>query len=143
MTDTLDLARATLLTPAGLTDADLDRTFATLLDHQVDAGDLYFQLSRGESWTLEDGSVKHASRGVSQGVGVRALSGDQTGFAHSDEVSIEALLEAAHTARTIARSGGRGRSVGRQSETHRALYPATGSDRNAGRRAQSRSTRAA
>ena len=73
----------------------------------VDYADLYFQLSREESWSLEDGIVKEGSHSIEQGVGVRAISGEKTGFAYTDEVLLPALLEASEAARAIARSGGR------------------------------------
>jgi TldD protein len=108
-TDTLALARQQLLMPAGLGEDDLQRALSCLLGHAVDNGDLYFQLRRAESWSLEDGQVKNASHAIQQGVGVRAVSGEKTGFAYSDEIVLPALLEAATAARAIARHGGDGR----------------------------------
>ncbi|HRF42911.1 MAG TPA: metalloprotease TldD [Candidatus Competibacteraceae bacterium] len=107
-TDTLTLARYHLLTPAGLDENDLHRTLACLLGHAIDAGDLYFQQRRTESWSLEDRHVKNASRAIQQGAGVRAISGEKTGFAYSDELVMPALLEAATAARAIAQQGGEG-----------------------------------
>ena len=124
MSNPLSLARQRLLEPAGLDDRDLDRTLGVLLDHRIDSGDLYFQVSRQESWTLEDGSVKHAGHGLSQGVGIRAISGEQTGFAYSDELMPPALLEAARAARAIARGGGGGALQTRHSSAPPTLYPA-------------------
>ena len=69
----------------------------------VDYADLYFQLSREESWSLEDGIVKDGSHSIEQGVGVRAISGEKTGFAYTDEVLLPALVEASDAARAIAR----------------------------------------
>ena len=89
-----------------------------MLGSAVDAADLYFQLSREESWALEDGIVKEGSASIEQGVGVRALAGEKTGFAYSDEIMLPALEEAARAARAIAvhaaaaarcRPGGRSR----------------------------------
>ena len=107
-TDTLALARQQLLTPAGLGEDDLHRALACVLGHAVDGGDLYFQLRRAESWALEDGQVKNASHAIQQGVGVRAVSREKTGFAYSDEIVLPALLEAATAARAIACHGGDG-----------------------------------
>ncbi len=107
-TDTLALARQQLLAPAGLGEDDLHRALSCVLGHAVDDGDLYFQLRRAESWSLEDGQVKNASHAIRQGVGVRAISGEKTGFAYSDEIVLPALLEAATAARAIARHGGEG-----------------------------------
>lgn len=109
MTDVFTLARNQILTPAGLTEEDLNQALASLLGPEIDNGDLYFQLTRHESWSLEDGAVKHASHSIHQGVGVRAISGEKTGFAYSDEIAMPALLEAARAARAIARRGGEGR----------------------------------
>ncbi|MDH4133323.1 MAG: metalloprotease TldD [Gammaproteobacteria bacterium] len=108
MTDTLALAQQTLLAPASLGDADLDRVLASVLTHRVDYADLYFQYSRYESWSLEEGQVKSGSYNVEQGVGVRAVSGEKTGFAYSDEILLPALSDAANAARAIARAGGNG-----------------------------------
>ena len=105
------------------------RRSASLLGASVDAADLYFQLAREEHWALEDGIVKEGSHGIEQGVGVRAMSGEKTGFAYSDEILLPALLEAARAARAIAREGGNGRCrPGIRTAAHR-LYPADGSDR--------------
>lgn len=106
---TLALARQQLLAPAGLGDDDLQKTLSCLLGHAIDSGDLYFQLRRAESWSLEDGQVKQAGHAIHQGVGVRAVSGEKTGFAYSDEILPNTLLEAATAARAIARHGGDGR----------------------------------
>jgi TldD protein len=122
MTDALAIARHHILTPAGLGDSDLHRALACLLGHAIDSGDLYFQVSRHESWSLEDGGVKHASHNIEQGVGVRAVSGEKTGFAYSDEIVLPALLEASQAARAIARSGGDGRLQIWQARTGLHLY---------------------
>jgi TldD protein len=105
MINALDTARRTLLVPAGLDDSDLDRLLGQILTHRVDYADLYFQYSRHESWSLEEGQVKSGSYNVEQGVGVRAVSGEKTGFAYSDEILLPALSDAATAARAIARSG--------------------------------------
>ena len=105
MTNNLDTARRTLLAPAGLDETDLDRLLGQILTHRVDYADLYFQYSRHESWSLEEGQVKSGSYNVEQGVGVRAVSGEKTGFAYSDEILLPALSDAATAARAIARSG--------------------------------------
>jgi TldD protein len=76
----LEIARQCLLAPAGIDEQDLDRVFGQLLGHAVDSGDLYFQSTRFESWVLEDGIVKEGTHSIEQGAGVRAISGDKTGF---------------------------------------------------------------
>jgi TldD protein len=106
MTDSpLALAETRLLLPAGLDQRGLDHAFGTLLGPGIDFGDLYFQHSRRESWTVEDGIVKDGAHSIEQGVGVRAISGEKTGFAYSDDISAVALLTAAGSARAIARDG--------------------------------------
>jgi TldD protein len=106
MTQGLQLAQSRLLLPAGLDGAGLERAFGRLLAPGIDFGDLYFQHSRRESWTVEDGIVKDGAHSIEQGVGVRAISGEKTGFAYSDDINAEALLAAAGSARAISKGGG-------------------------------------
>jgi TldD protein len=103
--DPLSTARELILQPGGLDDSRLDRVFGEVLKHSVDFADVYFQLSREESWALEDGIVKDGSASIEQGVGVRALAGEKTGFAYSDEIVLPALEEASRAARAIAARG--------------------------------------
>jgi len=105
-TDPLSIARELILSPSGLDDSRLDRVFGEVMAHSVDFADLYFQLAHQESWSLEDGIVKDGSASIEQGVGVRALSGEKTGFAYSDEIMLPALEEASRAARAIAVQGG-------------------------------------
>jgi TldD protein len=126
-TEPLELARSSLLLPAGLNEDRVADVLGDVMGHAVDYADVYFQLIRDESWSLEDGIVKDGAHSIDGGVGVRALSGEKTGFAYSDEVVLPALLEAAHAARAIARSGASGsvqtwRASGRQS-LYRPLDP--------------------
>ena len=121
----LDIARQRLLAPAGIDENDLNRVFGQLLGHAVDSGDLYFQSTRFESWVLEDGIVKEGSYSIEQGAGVRAMSGDKTGFAYSDEIMLPALLQASTAARAIASHGAEGRLQTWQARGGQALYPAT------------------
>ena len=100
-----DKASQLLLAPSGLGENDLQTVLDHLMGHAVDSADLYFQLTRHEAWVLEDGIVKEGSHNIEQGVGVRAISGEKTGFAYSDEIILPALTEAAQAARAIARSG--------------------------------------
>ncbi len=124
MTQTLALAESRLLAPAGLAPHDLDRVFSRLLTPGVDFADLYFQHSRHESWSMEDSIVKEGTHAIEQGVGVRAVSGEKTGFAYSDEIRLPALLEAAGAARAIARSSQDGNGQGLRLRETRTLYPA-------------------
>jgi TldD protein len=112
-----------LLTPGGLATGDLDRVFTQLMGPSIDAADLYFQHSRSESWVLEEGIVKDGSHSIEQGVGVRAISGEKTGFAYSDEIVLPQLLEASKAARAIAQGGN---GAGKPLALHgaKSLYPA-------------------
>jgi TldD protein len=101
----LSIARELILRPGGLDDSGLDRALSQVMSTSIDAADLYFQLAREESWALEDGIVKEGSASIEQGVGVRALAGDKTGFAYSDEIVLPALEEASRAARAIAARG--------------------------------------
>jgi TldD protein len=101
----LAVARALLLEPYGLSDASLRRALGTIATHRIDDADLYFQYTRSEGWSLEEGIVKSGSFGIDQGVGVRAVAGEKTAFAYSDDISEAALLDAARTVRTIAAAG--------------------------------------
>jgi TldD protein len=99
------IAQKALLAPSGLDEGRLTRVLGTLMGHAIDTADLYFQLAREESWSLEDGIVKEGSHSIEQGVGVRAIAGEKTGFAYSDEIVLPALEEASRAARAIARQG--------------------------------------
>jgi TldD protein len=114
----LAIARDLILRPGGLDDTRLDGALSQVMSSSVDAADLYFQLAREESWALEDGIVKEGSASIEQGVGVRALAGEKTGFAYSDEIVLPALEEASRAARAIAARGDQ-RSV-------QSVLPSTG-----------------
>ena len=98
-------AEKTLLTPYGLDVADLTHVFGTIMTHSVDYADLYFQYSRSEAWSLEEGIVKSGSFNIDEGVGVRAIAGEKTAFAYSDDISLLALGDAATAVRAIAAAG--------------------------------------
>ena len=97
----LAVAKSLLLTPFGLDETHLSRALSHIKAHQVDEADLYFQYTRHEGWSLEEGIVKTGSFSIDQGVGVRAVSGEKTAFAYSDDISEASLLDAAQTVRTI------------------------------------------
>jgi TldD protein len=101
----LAIADGLLLQPNGLSEAHLARALATIGEHRIDDADLYFQFTRHEGWSLEEGIVKSGSFSIDQGVGVRAVAGEKTAFAYSDDISEVALLDAARTVRTIAAAG--------------------------------------
>lgn len=102
----LDIASRVLLEPAELSDRELQKVLGTALGQSVDYADLYFQSARHESWVLEDGIIKEGSYNIDYGVGVRAISGEKTGFAYSDDIILPALEQAAMAARSIAHQGG-------------------------------------
>jgi TldD protein len=116
-------ADSMLLAPHDLDGRRLQSVFGHIMAHRVDHADLYFQYSRSESWSLEEGIVKSGSFNIDQGVGVRAVSGEKTAFAYSDDISFDALTNAAQATRAIARSGSAGatRVVKRGNGHH--LYP--------------------
>ncbi|MES1190212.1 MAG: metalloprotease TldD [Steroidobacter sp.] len=120
----LDVARGQLLQPFELDENKLSSVLGTVMGAAVDYADLYFQQSREESWALEDGIVKDGSHSIEQGVGVRALAGDKTGFAYSDEIMLPALNEASKAARAIARGAGRGAVQAWYARTTPQLYSA-------------------
>ena len=103
--DRLAIARRVLLEPTGLDEGDLTRALAEVFEHRVDYADLYFQYTRSEGWSLDEGIVKSGNFSIEQGVGVRAVAGEKTAFAYSDEISAGALISAARATRTIARRG--------------------------------------
>jgi TldD protein len=106
----LATAERLLLDPFGLNQAHLSRALAEIATHRVDDADLYFQYTRSEGWSLEEGIVKTGSFSIDQGVGVRAVSGEKTAFAYSDDISEASLLDAARTVRSIAAADGQGRA---------------------------------
>jgi TldD protein len=118
----LELASEQLLDPAGLDAEALERVLDGLMGHAVDAADLYFQASRREAWILEDGIVREGSFNVDRGVGVRAMAGERTGFAYSDEIALPALEQSARAARAIARTGHNGAVAAWQAGGAPALY---------------------
>ncbi|HSD68825.1 MAG TPA: metalloprotease TldD [Woeseiaceae bacterium] len=121
----IDTVISRMLEPAGLRQRHLNEALGAINRRDVDAADLYFQVSRQESWSMEDGRIKEGSFTLDQGVGVRAVSGEKTGFAYSDEIQLPALLEAAGAARAISRQGeSRAVHVGPVPQPH-ALYAAT------------------
>ena len=76
----LATAQQLLLTPFGLDESHLSGALAEIKAHRVDDADLYFQYTRSEGWSLEEGIVKTGSFSIDQGVGVRAVSGEKTAF---------------------------------------------------------------
>jgi TldD protein len=122
--DVLEIAEHRILAPAGLDEGHLGKVLGGIMGRAVDSADLYFQTSRTEAWSLEDGIVREGSHSIEQGVGVRAMSGEKTGFAYSDEILLPALEQASMAARAIARAGQQGAVQAWSRPTARALYPA-------------------
>ncbi len=121
----IDVARELLLTPFGLDESHLARALSEIRAHQVDDADLYFQYTRSEGWSLEEGIVKTGSFSIDQGVGVRAVSGEKTAFAYSDDISEASLLDAARTVRSISASAraGKEKIAPKKIASSRSLYP--------------------
>ena len=120
----LEAAAQQLLSPAGLDNRDLANTLDRIIVHDIDYADLYFEFSQAEAWSMEEGIIREGSHSIDQGVGVRAVQQDKSGFAYADEILLPALTDAATAARAIARSGG-----GQQAQTWKnrnvvPLYPA-------------------
>ena len=100
-----ETASNALLAPSGLDLPALQGVLGSIMSHQIDYADLYFQYSRSESWGLEEGQVKSGNFSIDQGVGVRAVSGEKTAFAYSDDIHLPALRQAADVTRAIAAVG--------------------------------------
>jgi len=120
----LQTASQRLLAPYELEAPQLAQVFGAIMTHDVDYADLYFQYLRSEAWSLEEGIVKSGSFNIDQGVGVRAIAGEKTAFAYSDEISLAALEDAAGATRAIARLGARRNLPVARAGERRRLYPA-------------------
>jgi TldD protein len=112
-----------MLEPVGLDEGHLNKTLGSMMRGGIDYADLYFQVSRQESWTVEDRIIREGSFSHDQGVGVRAVSGEKTGFAYSDELLLTALERSAGAARAIARQGQTRSLQAWQRRNVPALYP--------------------
>ena len=117
-------AKSLLLTPFGLDESHLGRALSEIRSNRMDEADLYFQYTRSEGWSLEEGIVKTGSFSIDQGMGVRAVSGEKTAFAYSDDISEASLLDAARTVRSISASAqtGRAKVVAKKIAASRSLY---------------------
>ena len=118
----LNLVSEQLLAANGLKHQDLFAILGQLAERRLDYGDLYFQSSYHESWVLEDRIIKDGSYNIDQGVGVRAISGEKTGFAYADQISLLALEQSAQAARTIVRDSGDGKVQTLGAVEHSPLY---------------------
>lgn len=124
MSQMLSTVSEQLLAPGGLTLDSLQSVLGELAGPGIDAADLYFQGQISETWALEDGIVKEGGFNLDQGVGVRAQSGEKTGFAYSNAINLEALTSAARAARSISRAGQNGTVQAFRSQEVTALYAA-------------------
>jgi TldD protein len=122
MSDRLELAERELLAPGGLDRGQLEHVLTDLMGPAVDSGDIYFQSTRHESWSLEDGLVRTGTHATEQGVGLRAISGEKTGFAYADEIILPSLLQASGAARAIARQGSQGQVQAWKNQQVPVLY---------------------
>ncbi|MFU9135267.1 metalloprotease TldD [Erwinia tasmaniensis] len=120
----LNLVSEQLLTANNINQQDLFTLLGQLSERKLDYADLYFQSSFHESWVLEDRIIKDGSWNIDQGVGVRAVSGEKTGFAYADQITLNALTQSAMAARSIVREQGNGISRTLGAVMNRPLYPA-------------------
>lgn len=118
----IDTANDILLSPSGLGVNDLQNVLDQMMGHSINRADLYFQTSRHESWVLEDGIVKEGNYNIEQGVGVRAVSAEKTGFSYSDEIILPALNQAADAAKSIARAGQQNQVQAWKKDSNHQLY---------------------
>ncbi|MGS2721178.1 metalloprotease TldD [Paraglaciecola aestuariivivens] len=119
-----NLVEENLLTASDLTTAHLEVALDSIYQHDNDFADLYFQSSQHETWVLEDGIIKEGSYNIERGVGVRAVSGEKTGFAYSDDISPEALTKAAKASRSISAKGGKHQVQGLKTQHAASRYHA-------------------
>jgi len=103
--DALSEAERCLLVPYGLAIRDLESALAGIMARGADDADLYFQYSRAESWSLDEGIVKAGSFGIDQGFGARAVSGEKTAYAYSDDIGSAALESVSTHVRAITSAG--------------------------------------
>ena len=111
-----------MLSPTGIDHRDIEKTLDQMIVNDIDYADLYFEFSQAEAWVLEEGIIREGSHSIDQGVGVRAVSEDKSGFAYSDEIILPALTDAARAARAIAGSGGKQKLQAWQNRNIAPLY---------------------
>ena len=122
MSDLISQAEETLLKSKGISFADLEETVFDLLSREVDYGEVFVQSTRSESFGVEDGIVKDGAFSVDAGIGVRALAGEKTGFAYSEDIRLDGLQQAAKAARSIAKKGASRNAPAFNATAHPALY---------------------
>ena len=125
MSSTLDIVASQILQPTGLNIENLDKFLDGLHSNSINAGDLYFQTSQQESWVMDDGIIREGSFNIEKGVGVRAISGEKTGFAYCDDLQSNAITQAVKNARAIANQGQNGGSkIALNTQSFKSLYTA-------------------
>ena len=125
MSQQLEKAARQLLSPTGIDSRDIEQTLGQMIVNDIDYADLYFEASQAEAWVLEEGIIREGSHSIDQGVGVRAISDEKTGFAYSDEIILPALTTAARAARAIAKGGGGQKLQAWQNHNITPLYSGT------------------
>ena len=122
MSDTINLVSENLLAPANLHTQQLEKVLGSMLGAQIDSAELFFQNRHSESWAIEDGIVKDAHYDIERGVGARAISGEKTGFAYSDDIILPAIEQAAQAARSISYHQGEGKLKAADNVSGLSLY---------------------
>ncbi|MGR5253682.1 metalloprotease TldD [Vibrio astriarenae] len=120
----IDRIEEALLAPAGLTEQDIADTLSSIATRQIDYADIYFQSSWHESLVLEDSIIKDGSFNIDRGVGVRAITGEKTGFAYSDQIQLDSLKQSAIAARGIAQQGKNGKVKAFNRSDNQSFYSA-------------------
>ena len=120
----VEIAKNLLLTPGGVDESVIEKALGQMYVHKLDDADLYFQHTRYESWSLEEGIVKSGNFSIDQGVGIRAVSGDKTAFAYADVINADTILQAAKSTRVIGPDGGKKKIIlnAHPSPTKNLLY---------------------
>ena len=124
MNETTALAQGQLLEGSDISMADLEGALSDMMGNRIDYGEVYLQCVRSESWGLEDGTVKDGSFSVDAGIGVRALSGEKTGFAYAEDILKDGLVSASNAAKSIAKQGSERKVQAFAGAKANALYPA-------------------
>ncbi len=119
----LNQVKQSILTPNGMQEKDIETIMDNMLSAPVDDADIYFQSSHFESWVLEGGIIKEGTHSIEKGAGVRVLSGEKTGFAYSDRIEMDVLLQAANNVKAIARQGQNGQSKVSVAAPAKSYYP--------------------
>ncbi len=120
----LNQVKQSILTPYGMQEKDIDTIMDSMLSAAVDDADIYFQSSHFESWVLEGGIIKEGTHSIEKGAGVRVVTGDKTGFAYSDRIDRDVLLQAANNVKAIARQGQNGQHKVDVAVATKNYYPA-------------------